>query len=124
MSDKPTHISRARELRQKMTEAEKRLWKYLRNRKFHNLKFLRQHPVIYQTTNNQVNYFIPDFYCADKKVIIELDGKIHEFRKNEDEFRDEILKNHGMRILRIKNEEMEDIFQVLIKIEKFVFVND
>ena len=54
MSDKPTHISRARELRQKLTEAEKRLWNYLRNRKFHNLKFLRQHPVIYQTTNNQV----------------------------------------------------------------------
>ena len=124
MSDKPTHISRARELRHNMTDAEKRLWNYLRNRKFHNLKFLRQHPVVYQTTNNQVNYFIPDFYCADKKVIIELDGKIHDFQKNEDEIRDEILRSLELRILRIKNEEIEDIFQVLKKIEKFVFSND
>jgi very-short-patch-repair endonuclease len=121
MSDKPTHISRARELRQNMTEAEKRLWDFLRNRKFHNLKFLRQHPLIYQTTNNQVNYFIPDFYCAERKIIIEVDGKIHDFQRKEDEYREKILKSQGMKILRIKNDETEDIFQVLKKIEMFIF---
>ncbi len=124
MSDKPTHISRARELRQNMTKAESCLWVYLRNRRFHNLKFLRQHPIIFQVTNLKADYFIPDFYFAEKRVIIELDGKIHEFQKDKDEFRKNILKDQGLRILRIKNEELEDINTVLRKIKEFIFENN
>ena len=121
MSDKPTHVSRARELRQNMTESEQTLWYFLRNRRFCNLKFLRQHPLIYQVILKGPDYYIPDFYCAEKKVIIELDGKIHDFQKDEDEFRENILKGLGLRILRIRNEEMEDVTKVLRKIKEFVF---
>jgi very-short-patch-repair endonuclease len=122
MSINPTHISRARELRKNQTDAEKTLWFFLRNRRFHNLKFLRQHPIIYQVTQKGPDYYIPDFYCAEKKVVLELDGKIHDFQKEEDEFRDSILKNLGLRILRIKNEEVEkDVTIVLNKLKNFVF---
>jgi very-short-patch-repair endonuclease len=123
MTDKPSHIQRARVLRKNMTEAETKLWQLLRNRKFHNLKFLRQHPVIYQITNQKPDYYIPDFYCAEKKVIIELDGKIHDFQKEKDEFRDSILAGMGIRILRLKNEDTDDIFIALGKIKEFIFGN-
>jgi leucyl-tRNA synthetase len=121
MSDKPTHISRARSLRKNMTDAEKTLWFFLRNRRFHGLKFLRQHPIIYQVTNNKPEYYIPDYYCAEKKVVVELDGKIHDFQKEKDEFREEILKDLGLRILRIRNEEVEDVTKVLRKLKEFIF---
>ena len=104
-----------------MTEAETKLWRFLRNRKFHNLKFLRQHPFIYQITQQGPDYYIPDFYCAEKKIVIELDGKIHDFHKEQDEFRDSILIGQELSILRIKNEETEDIFKVLEKIKVFIF---
>lgn len=120
MSDNHTPISRARKLRQEMTPEEKLLWAKLRNRKFKGLKFLRQHPIIYDTINNRPKYFIPDFYCAEKKLIIELDGKIHDFQKDYDERRDEILTNMELRVLRIKNEEMGNVRKVLQKIEQFI----
>ena len=124
MSIKPTHISRARELRKNQTDAEKTLWFFLRNRRFHNLKFLRQHPIIYQVTAKDPDYYIPDFYCAEKKVVLELDGKIHDYQKEEDELRDSNLRSQGLRILRIKNEEVEeDVTLVLNKLKNFVFEN-
>jgi very-short-patch-repair endonuclease len=121
MSDKPLPTTRARKLRQKMTEAELLLWEKLRNRNFYNIKFLRQHPVIYEIINNEPMFFIVDFYCAEKKVIIEIDGKIHEFHKAYDKDRDEILKNCNLNVLRIKNTEFEDINAVMEKIYKFIY---
>jgi very-short-patch-repair endonuclease len=120
MSENHTPISRARKLRKEMTEEEKLLWKYLRNRNFKGLKFLRQHPLIYDEISYQPKYFIPDFYCAEKKLIIEIDGKIHDFQRDYDENRDEILTNMGMRILRIKNQEVGNVSEVLKKIEKYI----
>jgi very-short-patch-repair endonuclease len=120
MSDNPTPVSRARELRQNMTEAEKMLWKELRNRKFIGLKFVRQHPLIYQVINNEPRYFIADFMCYEKKLVIEVDGLIHEFQEEEDQHREEILKSLGLTILRIKNEEVKDIRSVLEKIKVFI----
>jgi very-short-patch-repair endonuclease len=120
MSENHTPKSRARKLRKEMTEEEKLLWKYLRNRNFKGLKFLRQHPIIYDEINFQPKYFIPDFYCAEKKLILEIDGKIHDFQISYDENRDEILTNMGMRILRIKNSEVGNMSEVLRKIEMFI----
>jgi very-short-patch-repair endonuclease len=118
MSDNHTPVSRARNLRKNMTSEEKILWQKLRARRFHGLKFLRQHPIIYDTINNKSLYFIPDFYCAEKKLIIELDGKIHDFQKEYDERREEILKNAGFKILRFRNEEMKNVATVLKQIEE------
>jgi very-short-patch-repair endonuclease len=109
MNEQPKYKIRARELRQKMTEEEIILWEELRNRRFFNLKFLRQHPVIYDTFYGEPLFFIADFYCAKKKVIIEIDGKIHDFRKFHDHDRDNILRQLNLNILRIKNEEFKYI---------------
>jgi very-short-patch-repair endonuclease len=122
MSDTPTPVGRARELRKNMTEAERSLWKELRNRKFMGLKFVRQHPLIYQVINNEPRYFIADFICYEKKLVIEVDGKIHDFQKEDDEHREEILKSLGLTVLRIKNEEVEDIIKVLEKIK--IYINE
>jgi len=62
-------------------------------------------------------YYIPDFYCSAEKLAIELDGKIHEFRKEKDRRKDEILNAKGIYVLRIKNTELEDINSVLDKIQ-------
>jgi leucyl-tRNA synthetase len=120
MSDSPTPVKRARELRRNMTEAESLLWLNLRNRRFLNLKFLRQHPVVYEVFRNKPLCFIADFYCAEKMLVIEVDGKIHEFQKEEDQHREDILKSLKLNILRIKNEEVEDIPKVLEKIKGFI----
>ncbi len=120
MSDRPTHIQRARTLRKNMTEAEEKLWYFLRNRRFCGLKFLRQHPIIYDLINNEPRYYIADFYCSEKKLIVELDGKIHDFQKEKDQFRDENLVDLGFRVLRLKNEDTVKIAVVLNKIKEFI----
>ena len=117
MSDKPTYITRSRELRQNMTEAEKRLWAVLRNRKFQGLKFLRQHPVVYQVQGDGSYYFVADFYCAEKKFVIEVDGKIHDFQKEDDSWREDVLKSLGLYILRIRNEETGNMSVLMDKIK-------
>jgi very-short-patch-repair endonuclease len=125
MSNNHTPISRARKLRKEMTEEEKILWQKLRRRKLIGLKFLRQHPIIYDRINNEPKYFIPDFYCAEKKIIIEVDGKIHDFQKEQDAVREEILRGAGLRILRFRNEEINnDLVGVLKRIKEYISQDD
>jgi very-short-patch-repair endonuclease len=120
MSENPTPVHTARQLRRNSTDYEKVLWQKLRNRKFHGLKFLRQHPIVYDEINGKALFFVPDFYCAEKKTIIEIDGKIHDYQKDYDERREEILKNKGLKILRFKNEEIGNISEVLKRIDNFI----
>ncbi len=111
-----TPVETARELRKSMTETEKILWQNLRNRKLEGYKFLRQHPITYDYNANPVKYFVADFYCAERKLIVELDGKIHLSQQEKDFIRDVILLQRGYKTLRIKNEEMCDVENVLRKI--------
>ena len=120
MTELPTSIKRARKLRQEMTGAEQLLWLNLRNRKMLGLKFLRQHPIIYQVSQNRPYYFIADFYCAEKNMVLEVDGLIHELQKDEDAHREDILKSLSLNILRIKNEEVKDIPTVMKKIRGYI----
>jgi leucyl-tRNA synthetase len=110
----------AQELRTNLTDSEKILWKELRGRKLSGYKFLRQHPILYKGNLVRLNYFIADFYCNEKKVVIELDGPIHDFNEEYDTFRDSELQNLGIRILRIKNEELINMNEVLQKIKVFM----
>ena len=103
-----------------MTDSEKLLWKQLRNRQLSGYKFLRQHPVVYNADYKGLNYFIADFYCDEKKLVIELDGAIHESNNEYDTFRDSELENLGINVLRIKNEELKNIKKVLQKIESYL----
>ncbi len=111
-------IELARELRKNQTPSEKYFWQIVRNRKFEGKKFLRQHPLIYENKNNNLSFYIADFYCAEHHLVVELDGKIHDEQKEYDEQRDLIINEMGIRVLRIKNEELMDIETVKEKIRK------
>ncbi len=121
MSNNHSPVNRARKLRREMTNEEKILWQRLRGRKFMGLKFLRQHPIVYDRINYEPKYFIPDFYCAEKKIVIEINGRIHDFQKQKDLNREEILEGAGIKVIRFKNEEINiNINEVLMKIGTFI----
>ena len=111
----------ARTLRREQTEDESLLWQYLRNRKLDGLKFLRQHPIIYDDSNGRKEFYVVDFYCASRKLIIELDGAVHNKPEQciKDADREKKLRMMGYRILRIRNEELRDMDLVLEKIRRF-----
>ena len=64
----PELLHRSRELRQPLTPAERKLWTMLRNRNLAGYKFRRQH---------LIGHFIVDFYCAQVRLVVEIDGDIH-----------------------------------------------
>ena len=107
-------FEKAIELRNSMTKAEIILWEELRNKRFMGLKFRRQHPI---------NRFIVDFYCHKHKLVVELDGSIHNLPKvaENDKNREEELKDLGLYILRFTNEEVVKRTQeTLNKIAQFI----
>ena len=102
-------ITRARHMRNHPTAAEAALWKKLRARQLHNHKFRRQHII---------PPFIVDFYCAEKKLIIEVDGTAHDHTRGYDRERDQHLLQQGYFILRFLNEHvLDDLNQVLSTIK-------
>jgi very-short-patch-repair endonuclease len=107
--------SHVRELRKNQTKSEAIAWEIVRNRKLDGKKFLRQHPIVYSFYKTPL-YFVADFYCAEARLILEIDGSIHKLQTEYDEQREFILKQKGLRVLRIKNEEFRDINQVKKKI--------
>ena len=105
----PPILLRSRELRHPQTPAEATLWQHLRNR---NLvyKFRRQHPI---------DRFIIDFYCAQAKVCIEIDGSQH-FEPEQEEYdktRTIFLEELGYKVIRFKNDDVRyNIHAVVDKI--------
>lgn len=98
----PLTLERSRYLRTNMTEAEKKLWYYLR-KKQRGVRFRRQHPI---------PTYIVDFICLEEKLIIELDGGQHH--EEADRERTAFLESQGYRILRFwNNEVLENIEGVL-----------
>jgi len=89
----------ARQLRKDQTEAERYLWQLLRGRRLSGYKFRRQHPV---------GRFVLDFYCAKKRLAIELDGGQHteDGQARYDQERTTFLAKKGIKILRIWDNEM------------------
>ena len=83
----------AKQLRKDMTDAEKKLWYALRDRRFENFKFRRQVPI---------GKYIADFVCQDCKLIVEVDGSQHEGSEHDKE-RDAWLTYIGYRVLRFWN---------------------
>ncbi len=94
-----------RHLRANQTLTEKIVWAELKNRKFMNLKFRRQYPI---------GGFILDFYCAELKLAIEIDGKIHERQKEYDKFRQELIEQKDLRFIRVTNEEVVRDVEILL----------
>ena len=81
----------ARQQRRAMSPPEVRLWSLLR-RSPNGIKFRRQHPV---------GPFVADFYCPSAKLVIEIDGLIHDLTATRDQNRDEYIAGLGLGILRI-----------------------
>lgn len=98
---------RRRDLRRNQTDAEKILWKYLRNKGFMGLKFFRQY---------SVGAYIIDFYCPEHKLAIELDGGQHaeEERKEYDGIRTDFLLSKGIEVVRFWNNEVLQNTEVLL----------
>ena len=110
----------ARELRSDPTPGERRLWKYLRRRQFRGYKFLRQRPFVHETIDGRKYFYITDFYCAELNLVLELDGRHHKFQREEDYQRDLVLNSLGLTVIRIKNEELDDMDAVISKLEALV----
>lgn len=104
----------ARQNRKHMTQAEKKLWQYLKERKIMGVKFRRQHPV---------SCFIADFYCHQMKLVIEIDGGYHNDPEQKilDQGREDELKDLDLIVIRFRNEEIEvDVAGVVDRIQKVV----
>lgn len=100
----------AKELRKHSTEAEKLLWRNLRNRQLGDVKFRRQHPL---------GHYIVDFVSMERKLIIEIDGGQHAEAGHQlkDKRRDQYFQEKGFKVLRFwSNEVFHDLTGVLEKI--------
>ena len=89
--------SRERTLRHDQTEAERMLWRQLRNSRLLNCKFRRQH---------RIGPYFVDFYCAEAALIIELDGSQHLEQSEYDAHRTHFLEALGYRVQRYWNDEV------------------
>ncbi len=105
----------ARTLRKRMTPAEKLLWAQVRNRRLGGLKFMRQHPI---------GNYIVDFYCHEARLVVELEGGIHDttVQREYDRVRFEQVRAAGFRVLRVQNEavvrNMDEVLRMIIQVAK------
>lgn len=97
-------VERAKDLRQNMTVAEKKLWhEYLKVLPF---RVLRQRPIA---------HFIVDFYCAELKLVIEVDGDTHftEAAQAYDQERTQVLEGYGLTVMRFTNQQVLQEFEAV-----------
>jgi very-short-patch-repair endonuclease len=88
----------ARQMRHAPTAAENKLWQKLRGNALNGKKFRRQHAI---------DRFIVDFYCAAAKLVVEVDGAIHEYSEAEDAIRQQFLEEvHDLTVLHFSNGEV------------------
>jgi very-short-patch-repair endonuclease len=100
----------SRELRKNPTDAERLLWRYLRNRQVRGVRFNFQVPI---------GPFICDFVARTPKLIIEIDGGQHSLRTLEDARRTFFLEERGYRVIRFwNNDVLENVEGVLSVIEE------
>ena len=104
----PVIFERAKFLRESMTDAEKELWKLLSNNKFMGLRFRAQHPI---------NRFIVDFYCHSIKLVIEIDGGVHNIPENYeyDINREHELEKWDILVVRFSNQNVLEDMKTLTK---------
>jgi very-short-patch-repair endonuclease len=95
-------------MRRNPTPQEEVLWSKLKRKQL-GYSFARQ---------KKLYGYIADFYCAELKLVIEVDGKCHDFSKIYDGKRDEVMKEHGNGVLRIKNEDADSRLDYVIELIK------
>ena len=111
----------ARLLRKNLTPEETIMWDLLRNRKLIGYKFLRQHPIKVWETNGRYHFYYADFYCAEKKLVVEIDGLIHTLQEDYDKARDQIMLALRLTVVRVTNEEVNNnLVGVLKRIQSVI----
>jgi len=93
------------QLRRSQTPAEKVVWKLLRNRKINGYRFIRQYAIPFAIAGVS-RFFVADFYCAKKLLVVEIDGDSHIDKDDYDEIRDHILEQKGIKVVRFENEDI------------------
>ena len=103
-----------RELRNNPTKAEARLWKALRKSQLEHRKFRRQH---------SIENYIVDFYCPSEKLIVEVDGNVHENAINDayDTIRTKRLNELGCRVVRFANQDINKNLDTVLETIKQEF---
>ena len=103
-------IPKARKLRKRLTDAERHLWRQIRDRQLLGYKFRRQTPV---------GRYVVDFICLEQRLIVELDGGQHAEQKDYDASRSDWLEQRGYTVLRFWNHEvfgnLEGVKEIIVK---------
>ena len=99
-------FQRAEELRKNPTEDEKLLWKHLKSNQL-GVRFKRQHPIW---------LYIADFYCHELKLVIEVDGSIHNLKEvmEHDNIREEDIVSFGIKVVRFNNSEIRNQIESVV----------
>ena len=96
-----------------MTDAERKLWKHLRNKQLNGWRFRRQHPI---------GNYIADFVCIECKLVIEVDGGQHAKQQSYDAKRDEYIKEQGYSVMRFWNNDVmnniDGIVQMILETQE------
>ena len=106
-------VEQSRELRRAMTPQESALWQRLRNSQLGH-RFRRQ---------QIIDGFIADFFCAAANLVVEVDGPVHDYQRLEDAEREATLRERGLDILRIKNDEVSESIDAVIDRIRFAIRN-
>lgn len=115
-------IEYAGEQRKNPTKEEIKMWELIRDRRFNNLKFYRQYPIVISSSADKKEFYIADFYCHSIRLILEIDGEIHNKQVVYDQARDTTLNKLGYHILRISNAHVNIINDdVLNNISNFIY---
>ncbi|MCL4507291.1 MAG: DUF559 domain-containing protein [Chloroflexi bacterium] len=108
MQTKLDKRSTARELRRNMTISEHMIWEAVRRNNIDGLHFRRQHVIV---------GFIVDFYCHAARLVVEIDGPIHEQQRDHDAERSQIFQSLGLQVIRFTNDDVQyNLLEVLRKI--------
>ena len=106
-------LERAKEMRNNPTEAEKILWLNLKSKAL-DFKFRQQHLIA---------DFIVDFVCLSKKLVIEVDGEIHDSQQEADAERTKVLNERGFKVIRFNNKEVLNNVDSVLNIIKHELLN-
>ena len=101
-----TQKSKAQLLRKNQTDAERQLWRYLRNKQLAGFKFRRQH---------KIGVYIVDFVCPEKSLIVELDGGQHLEQFAYDLKRTGYLQLEGYQVIRFWNNEVINELEMVLE---------
>lgn len=103
------YLAFSRNLRSNQTPWEDKLWQYLRAKRFYGFKFKRQ---------VNIDSYIVDFYCAEKKLVVELDGGQHSIAEIglKDQKKTDYLETKGYKVLRFWNHELENNLEGVLEV--------